>query len=163
MYEDDRILVSVDPGRLGLHPTTAKARIESEIPALSSLQLESLDILTSLASKHKSHLDLKAGDMVFINNLGFLHARDSYVDPEAGPGRHLVRLWLRNPKLAWSIPNSMREPWEAAYGPDGNGFPELKKQYPAKPSALYEPPKYTAGSAAFMLEDNEDVNANGSS
>ncbi|KAH6626749.1 hypothetical protein B0J18DRAFT_365170 [Chaetomium sp. MPI-SDFR-AT-0129] len=161
VYEDDKILVSVDPGRLGLHPTTAKAGIESDIPALSPLQLESLDILSSLASKHKSHLDLKAGDMVFINNLGLLHARDSYVDPEAGPGRHLVRLWLRSPKLAWSIPKSMRVPWEAAYGPDGNGFPELKKQYQVKPSALYEPPKYTAGSAAFMLEDNQDVNASG--
>lgn len=66
--------------------------------------------------------------MVFINNLALLHARDPYVDPEQGPGRHLVRLWLRNPALAWDIPPAMRVPWEAAFGPDGHGFPGLQRK-----------------------------------
>lgn len=155
---EDKILISVDPGRLGLHPATAKTGSESSVPALSPLQLNSLEILSALASKHQYCLDLKQGDMVFINNLSLLHARDSYVDPSDGPGRHFVRLWLRNSKLAWTIPQPMRVPWEAAFGPDGNGFPELEKQYPVKPTPVYKPPKYTAGSAAFVLDDGGDVN-----
>jgi hypothetical protein len=115
-----------------------------------------------LASKYRYCLDLKQGDMVFINNLSLLHARDSYVDPQDGPGRHFVRLWLRNPELAWAIPQSMRAPWEAAFGPGGNGFPGLEKRYPVAPAPVYKPPRYTAGSAAFVLEDSEDVNGEGS-
>jgi hypothetical protein len=159
---EDKVLISVDPGRLGLHPATAKTGHESCIPALSPSQLDSLEILSALASKHQYCLDMEQGDMVFINNLSLLHARDSYIDPKDGPGRHFVRLWLRNSKLAWTIPQSMRAPWEAAFGPEGNGFPGLVKRYPVTPTPVYKPPKYTAGSAAFVLEDGEDVNNPGS-
>ncbi|KAL2152324.1 hypothetical protein VTH82DRAFT_5508 [Thermothelomyces myriococcoides] len=159
---NEKVFISVDPGRLGLHPATAKIGTEDPVPALSQQQLEALEVLSALATKHRFCLDLKLGDIVFINNLSLLHARDPYVDPVNGPGRHLVRLWLRNPKLAWAIPQAMRTPWEAAFGPDGNGFPNLKKRYPVEPSLVYKPPKYTAGSAAFVLEDSEDVNAGGS-
>ncbi|KAL2195124.1 hypothetical protein P885DRAFT_41188 [Corynascus similis CBS 632.67] len=157
-----QVLISVDPGRLGLHPATAKTEPKPPVPALSQLQIESLEVLSALATKHRYCLDLKLGDIVFINNLSLLHARDPYVDPSEGPGRHLVRLWLRNPKLAWTIPHAMRAPWEAAFGPNGNGFPGLEKRYPVQPSLVYKSPKYTAGSAAFLLEDSEDVNAEGS-
>jgi hypothetical protein len=129
---------------------------------LTPSQLEALEVLSTLASKYRHRLDTKAGDIVFINNLALLHARDSYVDSKQGPGRHFVRLWLRNPELAWNIPESMRVPWEAAFGPGGNGYPGLKKKYPALPTLEYKPPKYTAGSAAFILEDSDDVNGEGS-
>ncbi|KXX81456.1 hypothetical protein MMYC01_201762 [Madurella mycetomatis] len=162
----DKILISVDPGRLGLHPATAKSGQESPVPALSPSQLEALRVLSSLASKHRHRLDTRAGDMVFINNLSLLHARDPYIDAKKGPGRHLVRLWLRNPALAWHIPKSMRVPWEAAFGPDGNGFPGLRgnteNRYPVLPTLEYKPPKYTAGSAAFIIEDSDDVNGGNS-
>lgn len=161
---DGKILISVDPGRLGLHPATARSNPESHVtvPALSTHQLEALDVLSTLATEFRHCLDTKQGDMVFLNNLALLHARDSYVDPENGPGRHLVRLWLRNPELAWDIPRSMRVPWEAAFGPDGSGFPGLVRRYPELPSPKYKPPKYTAGSAAFILEESENVNGEGS-
>jgi hypothetical protein len=155
---EDKVLISVDPGRLGLHPATAKTGHESCIPALSPSQLNSLEVLSALASKYQYCLDVEQGDMVFINNLSLLHARSSYVDSKDRPGRHFVRLWLRNSKLAWTIPQSMRVPWEAAFGPDGNGFPGLVKRYPVTPTPVYKPPKYTAGSAAFVLDDGEDVN-----
>ncbi|KAL2016171.1 hypothetical protein VTK56DRAFT_4111 [Thermocarpiscus australiensis] len=158
---EHNILISVDPGRLGLHPATARTGRESPVPALSSLQLEALEVLSSLASKYSHRLDRRPGDMVFINNLALLHARDSYVDPTEGPGRYLVRLWLRNPTLAWKIPESMRVPWEAAFGPGGKGYPGLEKRYPVLPALEYKPPKYTAGSAAFVIEDSEDVNGEG--
>jgi hypothetical protein len=82
-----------------------------------------------------------------------------------------VRLWLRNSTLGWQVPESMKAPWEAAFGPkgDGTGFKQGgrrgfgDKNYPVVPSLEYKPPKFTAGSACFVIEDSEDVNAGGAS
>ncbi|KAK0727492.1 hypothetical protein B0T26DRAFT_639563 [Lasiosphaeria miniovina] len=153
------VVVSVDPGRLGLHPVTAEAGLGSFIPDLTLSQRKALSILSELASKHRLRLDTKPGDMVFINNLGLLHARDAYVDHKTGPRRHLVRLWLCNSKLAWDLPESMRAPWDAAFG--DIEFPgDIERKYPAFPARKYKQPRYTAGSAAFIIDDDDDVNSN---
>lgn len=145
--------MSVDPGRLGLHPVTAKSGIKTDIPELTPQQLEALDVLSTLATKHRLCLETQPGDMVFISNWTHLHARDSFEDPSEGPRRHLVRLWLRNSKLSWTVPKSMAVPWEAAYGND-----LIQRRFPAHPARKYRPARYTAGSAAFMIEDTDDVN-----
>ncbi|KAL2268901.1 hypothetical protein VTJ83DRAFT_3747 [Remersonia thermophila] len=160
MHISDKVLISVDPGRLGLHPATAAVDGGFPVPALTRRQRMALEVLSELATKFRHRLDLQQGDMVFINNLALLHARDPYVDSETGPGRHVVRLWLRNPHLAWNIPLAMRAPWEAAFG--GDGLRAMKRSYPALPNPVYKPPRYTAGSAAFILDDSEDVNSSGS-
>ena len=163
------IFASVDPGRLGLHPATAKAGlgVEPSVPNLTSSQLEALGVLFELATKHRLCLQATPGDIIFINNWGLLHCRDSYVDPNNGPGRHLVRLWCRNSELGWDVPESMRAPWEAAFGPNGHGAPgivpnskedAIERKYPAVPALEYTPPKYTAGSAAFIIDDDDAVN-----
>jgi hypothetical protein len=160
---EDKILISVDPGRLGLHPATARSGVESPVPALTKQQKTALRLLSKLATKHEHRLDMEQGDMVFINNLALLHRREAYADPKDGLGRHLVRLWLRNSKLAWRIPDSMKTPWEAAFGPHGNGFPDLARSYVVEPPLEYIPSTYTAGSAAFILEDSENVHGGSTS
>ena len=47
---------------------------------LSPTQVEALDALHFLAEKHHVAMELKKGDMQFINNLSMIHARNSYVD-----------------------------------------------------------------------------------
>jgi len=155
-----KIYISVDPGRLGLHPVTAKTKpgLNASISDLSDQQLAALEILSKLAAKHAVRLDTKPGDLVFINNWSIMHAREAYVDPQDGPGRHLVRLWLRNSKFGWPIPPSMQAPWKRAYGPKGDGNPGAVKLYQIEPAPVYHAPRYTAGSAAFMIEDSDDVN-----
>jgi hypothetical protein len=165
----DKLFFAVDPGRLGLHPASARAA-DSLVPELTLEQREALDLVSAIASKNQLRLDLQAGDMVFLNNWSLLHARDTYVD-EDGARRHLVRLWLRNSSLGWPVPDSMKAPWEAAFGPLGDGNPVFikggraasitEKNYPVVPTREYIKPKYTAGSASFVLEDSEDVNASG--
>lgn len=166
------MMVSLDPGRLGLHPSTARPLdIDNTVPSLTKSQLEALSVLTEVASKHRIRIDTQPGDLVFINNWAHLHARDSYTDSahETGPRRHLVRLWLRNSKLGWDVPTDMRVQWEAAFGPDGMGDSSKEKgnttwrgkrttqrNYPVKPAREYKVPKYTSGSAAFVLEDSDD-------
>lgn len=166
-----KIIFSVDPGRLGLHPATSQPARGPVDPELTDYQHEALDVVSKLATKNRYRLDTMPDDMIFVNNWSLLHARDSYVDSDTMQRRHLVRLWLRNSKRAWDIPREMKIPWEAAFGPKGDGNPvyragskgrqwlEIEKKYPVTPAPEYKPPRYTAGSAAFILEDDGDVNA----
>jgi len=66
------------------------------------------------ASRAALRLEFREGDVQFVNNLAVLHAREGYVD---GPGRqrHLVRLWLSDPKRAWETPEGVRERWARVY------------------------------------------------
>ena len=134
----------MDPGRFGPH-----AQSEGRIPGLSEAQKHALTRVSEVAQKHELELKLEAGDILFFNNWALLHRRAAYEDGQDA-ARHLVRLWLRNTKLGWAIPSAMSIPWEAAYG---NETKAAKKQYMVEPRAEYEVPKYTAGSAAFVLED----------
>lgn len=161
-------MFSVDPGRLGLHPATPQQA--TIVPELTAIQHEALDVVSKLATKNRYRLNTMPGDMIFVNNWSLLHARDSYVDSDT-VRRHLVRLWLRSSTRGWDVPREMKVPWEAAFGPKGDGNPvfragskgrqwlEIEKKYPVVPAPEYKAPRYTAGSAAFILEDDGDVNA----
>lgn len=91
--------------------------------------------------------------MVFINNWAVLHARESYHD-DATATRHLVRLWLRNKELGWEIPESMKTPWESSFGARAKRV--VNRQYPVAPMPEYMEPKFTNGSAAFILEESDE-------
>lgn len=179
--------VSADPGRLGLDPATGGRPPEGS--KLTEAQLEALRVLNELAEKHALSIPAERGDILFINNLGVLHKRDSYVDadekdskdgpsnsepadtPEKGDEvkaggdkpsvtdetkrRHLMRLWLRNEKLGWEIPEEMKLPWEAAYGKDVGRL--IPPQYDPSPMPDYKEPRYTSGTAAWLIEDDDEV------
>ncbi|KAK1756955.1 hypothetical protein QBC47DRAFT_443599 [Echria macrotheca] len=136
--------------------------------ALEPLQRQALDTVFALASKHSLRLSKKPGDMIFINNHSLLHARDKYIDPDVVQGhrRHLVRMWLRNSRLGWDIPASIRPHWENVFGPRGDGYPTfildrtrrsracglIERQCSVTPARHYLAPLYAtpSSSAAFM-------------
>ncbi|KAI0543509.1 hypothetical protein F4679DRAFT_590419 [Xylaria curta] len=60
------------------------------------------------------------GNMMFINNLGMLHARDKFRD-DSEHARHIARLWLRNPELAWNLPLELERGHQKTYGENGLG------------------------------------------
>ncbi|KKY36002.1 putative taurine catabolism dioxygenase [Diaporthe ampelina] len=180
-YHEGHVIISADPGRLGLHPTTAEQ--PSEGSKLTEAQLKSLEVLNELAEKHALAIPAQAGDILFINNLGVLHKRDSYVDGDgdgaagsigeamkddddvkAGDDKHqvtdktkrrwLMRLWLRNDALSWEIPKPMKLPWEAAYGKGVGRLITPKYEPSTQPD--YKEPRYTSGTAAWLIEDDED-------
>ena len=55
-----------------------------------------------------------ACDIQFINDLSVFHARDGFRDDETQQ-RHLLRLWLRDPELAWEIPQGLVPLWERTF------------------------------------------------
>lgn len=68
-----------------------------EAPRLSPVVEEAIDIIQGMANDpdFNVYMDLKPGEMQFINNYHVLHGRTAYVDDvAAGKKRHLKRLWL---------------------------------------------------------------------
>lgn len=153
---DGRVVISVDPGRLGLHPATAGVRPEGTCE-LDAAQLHALAVLNQTAEKHAISIAAQTGDILFINNFALLHKRDKYIDAEdATARRHLVRLWLRDPEAGWDLPASMKAPWQAAYGPREGFARFLEDRYEVVPVKEYKVPKYSAGSAAWLIECDEE-------
>tara|TARA_B100000427_G_C15502558_1_gene592629 strand:- start:735 stop:1760 length:1026 start_codon:yes stop_codon:yes gene_type:complete len=74
------------------------AQRSEEIPRLTPLQIEALDLLDKLCHDPKFHMafEMSPGDLVVGNNFTTLHARTAYKDPDttSGDKRHMLRLWL---------------------------------------------------------------------
>jgi len=77
------------------------------IPPITEAQAEALDALHYLAGKFSLTLDFQKGDVQYVNNLSIFHARDGFTD-ELGKERDLLRLWLRDPELAWDTPEQLK-------------------------------------------------------
>jgi hypothetical protein len=74
-----------------------KAQLIPEVPRLSAIQEEALDLLDSLAADPAIFLSMefRPGDIQILCNHWILHSRTSYEDwPEVERRRHLLRLWL---------------------------------------------------------------------
>ncbi|KAL4803349.1 hypothetical protein BDV18DRAFT_162914 [Aspergillus unguis] len=85
------------------------------LPPITEAQAEVLDALHYLAEQSAVSLDFHKGDIQVVNNLSIFHARAGFVD-EGEKTRHLVRLWLRDPELAWETPDGLKSRWEYVYG-----------------------------------------------
>ncbi|KAK4183243.1 high-affinity methionine permease [Podospora australis] len=83
----------------------------SNIPPITEAQAEALDALHFTAEKYAASLDFHQGDIQYVNNLSIFHARAGFRD-STEKQRHLVRLWLRDPKLAWQTPEPLQEHWD---------------------------------------------------
>jgi hypothetical protein len=83
-------------------PTYIKsAQRFAEVPRLTPLQLDALELVTRLASDDRFRLDMdfQPGDVQFLNNHLVLHSRTGFVDfAQAERKRHLLRLWLDTPR-----------------------------------------------------------------
>src|SRR5689334_11946251 len=76
------------------------ARRFRDVPPLTPLQIEALDLFDELANDPKLHLlmELEPGDIQLVHNHTILHDRTAFEDfPERERKRHLLRLWLAPP------------------------------------------------------------------
>ncbi|KAK4155269.1 hypothetical protein C8A00DRAFT_13670 [Chaetomidium leptoderma] len=83
-------------------------RRASGLAPLTDEQRRALDVVEDIAKRSQITLEAQPGDLLFINNHGVLHSRGSFEDCPASP-RYLVRMWLKNPELAWALPRGLRE------------------------------------------------------
>jgi hypothetical protein len=76
------------------------ARRFPDVPPLSALQIEALDLLDQLANDPRLNLmmELQPGDIQLVHNHTILHDRTAFEDYAAPERkRHLLRLWLAPP------------------------------------------------------------------
>jgi hypothetical protein len=78
------------------------------MPPVTRAQLHALAAVETLAKRFATQLDRKKGDIQFINNLSVLHARAAYGAGKQRSSRHLLRMFLRDPELAWQKPAECR-------------------------------------------------------
>ena len=73
----------------------------AEVPRLTAIQIEAMDMLDALAADPEFHLEIafEPGDIQLLHNHQILHARTAYED-HADPSkrRHLLRIWLSAPQ-----------------------------------------------------------------
>jgi hypothetical protein len=73
------------------------ARRFADVPPLTEVQIEALDLFDSLANDPALHLlmEFQPGDIQIVHNHTILHDRTAFEDwPEPERRRHLLRLWL---------------------------------------------------------------------
>ena len=67
---------------------------------LDEAEIAALDAIDEVVADPEVHLsmEMRKGDMQFVNNFVMLHSRTGYTDHADGRHRHLVRLWLDSPQ-----------------------------------------------------------------
>lgn len=86
-----------------IRPYILASQRHADAPRLTPLASRALDRVEELANDPRNHvhMELRPGDMQFINNYHVLHGRTAYADDRgAGRIRHLKRLWLQTDVLA---------------------------------------------------------------
>jgi len=112
-HHDNRLLLNFarEP-LLGLGGVARRPGLAS----LSAAQREALDVVEAAAKSCQATFEAAPGDMLFVNNHAVLHSREAFVDAPGLAQRYLVRLWLRNPTLAWRLPTALRAGHARIYG-----------------------------------------------
>jgi alpha-ketoglutarate-dependent taurine dioxygenase len=108
---DDRLFVRCIPSYIWASQRHVDA------PRLTDEQKDALRTLEAMANEPDNHvlMDLRPGDIQFINNFHVFHGRTAYEDDRAGGRvRHLKRLWLETSVLTDRPPYFRnRSHWEA--------------------------------------------------
>jgi hypothetical protein len=99
---DGRLFVRCIP------PYILASQRHPDAPRLTPLQAEALGEVVRLADDPANHvlMELRPGDIQFIDNFHVLHGRTAYEDDRAaGAVRHLKRLWLETTVLSTRPPH----------------------------------------------------------
>jgi hypothetical protein len=86
-----------------IRPYIDSSRRHEDAPRVSATGRAAMDRLDAMCADPKYHvaMEMRPGDIQFVNNYHVLHARKGYTDDrENGRIRHLKRLWLETDLLA---------------------------------------------------------------
>ena len=90
-----------DFGRYTLTGSKASPR-PKDITALTALQADALDTIEIIAAENAVALPQRKGDIHFVNNRSFFHARTAIPEDSIDRARHLMRLILLDSELGYT-------------------------------------------------------------
>ncbi|KAF2732073.1 Clavaminate synthase-like protein [Polyplosphaeria fusca] len=85
------------------------------IRPLTLLQAEAMDSIEMLAAKNAVALPQRKGDLHFISNRAFFHARKAYQDLSMDNARHLMRLILMDSEFGHALTTAEKVRWGASF------------------------------------------------
>jgi hypothetical protein len=103
---------------------------------MTEAQAEALDAVHFLAEKHQLKLSMEVGDLRFFNNLALLHRRDVFENDQEN-SRHMIRVWLRNEGLTWSLPGLLDLAMDRCFAENED---LMEKDYSYLPKDIVTPP-----------------------
>jgi hypothetical protein len=112
-HEDGKLIMDYSRSRI----LGVRGNRPEDLPHASTEQMKALAAFELAAYENKFRLPMATGDMIFINNLAIVHAREAFEDDQTNE-RHIARLWLRDEDRAWSIPAPLVENHRKVFGGD---------------------------------------------
>ncbi|PVH93454.1 Clavaminate synthase-like protein [Periconia macrospinosa] len=111
--------MAVQASRSRLFGTACRPRPAS-LPPLAPQQVEAIDALHAAGQTVQKRVDMRAGDILFFNNLQMMHSRDAFFDgneEENTTRRYLLRLILHDDRAdgSWEIPPQLASTWDELY------------------------------------------------
>ncbi|KAI8626339.1 hypothetical protein F5Y19DRAFT_488381 [Xylariaceae sp. FL1651] len=105
--------------RFSRYPMTGFQNLERNptLPLPTKAQIEAMDAVHFMALANSIQLPIGRGDIVFINDQAILHARGTFQDV-SGSGRHLLKMFLRDPDQSWPVSGPALEQQLKIYGPN---------------------------------------------
>ena len=91
------------------------------LPPPTEAQLIALDAVHFLAEKHSMALPTRTGDILYLNNMSMLHAREPFENQDAqeiGARRHMLKMQLRDPRRTWNLPDNLANLWRSLFAPN---------------------------------------------
>jgi len=88
------------------------------LPPVTTAQAEAIDAVQFIANKNAIALPWGKGDIVFINDMAIMHARDSFSEGGVSKKRHLLKFYLRDPKQSWPVSATVEGALNKIYGPN---------------------------------------------
>lgn len=110
--------------RFSRYPITGYSGRErnAALPAPTQRQIEAIDAVHFMAAENAIPLPMGKGDIVFINDMAILHAREPFSEGGVRLQRHLLKFYLRDPEQNWSVPPTAADALRKIYGPNcGDG------------------------------------------
>jgi len=105
--------------RFSRYPITGWQRKRNPaLPAPTQAQLEAIDAVQFTAAANSVPLPMGKGDIVFVNDMAILHAREAFSEGGVYMKRHLLKMFFRDPVQNWQVPVSAEAGWKKMYGPN---------------------------------------------
>lgn len=89
-----------------------------DLPSPTKSQLDAIDAVQFIAAANCIEIPLSKGDMLFVNDMAVMHARDAFTEGGQFLKRHFLKMLFHDPEKNWPVPESAKAAWLKMYGPN---------------------------------------------